>query len=185
MLRQADIVILVLGVLAATATLVGALSGDRWTDERTVRFTTSASALEPGGLAPANGAGTTFNWTVPANATSASVVARLYFQGQAVTGGSATVSLRFTGPDGKAQPPITSSWAIPQGATSAETQVNATATWLEVPAAHRDTTSSAAGRRWAEPLRLQVLVDKPSDVPLSSYAFTAGVTGEVTSYAAQ
>ena len=184
-MRQADIVILVLAVLAATATLVGALSGDRWTDERTVRFATQQQPLQPADLQAAGGAGATFNWTLPANATSADVIVNLYFQGQAVRGGPATVTLRFTGPDGKAQAPITSSWAIPQGATSAETQVNATAVWHDVPSTHRDTTSGAAGVWWSEPLVLQVTIQPPPDLPLATYGFQAGATGQVTTYSAQ
>ena len=184
-MRKADIAILVLAILAATATLVGALSGDRWTDERVVRFATTSVALEPSDLQPVGGAGTTFNWTMPANATSAAVVVSLYYEGQAIRGGSATVTLRFTGPDGQARPALTTSWAIPQGATTAETQVNATAAWMEVPRTQRDTTSSGAGVWWSEPLEIHVVVQPPSDVPLASYSFTAGVTGHVTTYAAQ
>lgn len=183
-MRQADIGILVLAVLAATATLVGALSGDRWTDERTVRFATAQAQLQPTDLAAAGGGGASFNWTLPANATAASVVVSLYFDGQAIRGGSATVTLRFTAPDGEALPPLTSAWPIPQGSTSAQTQVNATATWHDVPRTRRDTTSSASGVAWDQPLALHVSVQAPPDVPLASYSFTAGVTGQATTYRA-
>ena len=181
-MRQADIVIVVLAVLAGTATLVGAMSGDRWTDERLVRFETGAQALAPTDLADVGRSGHTFTWELPANASSAAVLVNLYFEGQAVQGGSATVTLRFTGPDGEVQAPITSTWAIPQGATSAETQVNGTAAWIEVPRTQRDTTSSAHGVAWDAPLQLQVVVQPPSDLPLATYGFTAGVTGQVTTY---
>ncbi len=184
-MRRSSLALVVLGVLVALAVMVGGLSGDRWTDERTVSFATSTSALQPSDLDSADGAGASFNWTMPRNATSADVVVHLYYTGQAVRGGTATVSLRFTTPDGKPLPPVTRAWAIPQGATTAETEVNATAVWAEVPHTLRDTTSSTHGVWWLQPLVLQVTVGPPSDVPLASYSFQASATGTVDTYHAR
>lgn len=183
-MRKADIVLIVLAALAIWATLAGALGGDRWTDERTVRFATTEVLLGSVGPAPADGAGAHLNWTVPVNSTSATFVVLLTFEGQAVTGGNAIISLRVTTPDGKVQPAITQTWAIPQGATTGSIEVNATATWHDVPATLRDTTSSAHGVMWGRPLELLVVVEAPSDLPLASYSFAAGARASATTYAA-
>lgn len=183
-MRKADIVLIVLAVLAVWATLAGALGGDRWTDERTVRFTTSEAPLGPVGPASADGGGARLNWTLPANATSAELVVLVTFEGQAVRGGMATVTLRITGPDGKALPAVTQAWAIPQGATTASVELNTTALWREVPETLRDTTSSTHGVTWTRPLELLVLVEPPADVPLASYSFSAGARATATTYAA-
>lgn len=185
MMRGSAIAIVVLVVLAALATLVGGLSGDRWTDERTVRFATADVALPATELLPAGGAGANFNWTLPVNATSADLVVHLYFSGQALRGGSATVSLRFTAPDGRALAPKTVAWPLAQGATSGELEVEASAVWAEVPDRVRDTSSSAHGLHWAQPLRLQVVVESPADLPIANYDFTASATGSVATFAAR
>lgn len=182
-MRKADIVILVLAVLAATATLVGALSGDRWTDERVVRFewrTDTPLAAQGPDAVPASGL--RYNWTAPANSTAATFTVDLAFSGQAVRGGTATVSLRVTSPDGTVHPPVTQAWAIGQGSTSAQTQVNATIEWARVPGAQRDTTSNAHGLQWDRPIEIQITVQPPSDVPLASYSFEATAAGVMTTY---
>jgi hypothetical protein len=183
-MRKADIVLIVLAVLAVWATLAGALGGDRWTDERTVRFATAQSQLAAAGPTEVPGGGVLLNWTMPVNATSASFVVDLAFSGQAIRGGGAIVTLRVTSPDGQGHPPLTQSWTIPQGSTSGSLQLNTTVSWMETPRTLRDTTSSAHGVHWMAPLILQVVVEPPSDLPLASYSFTATATGTVASYAA-
>jgi hypothetical protein len=174
----------VLGVAALAATAAGALGGDRWTDERTVRFATAQQDLAAAGPLPAGGAGATFNWTMPANATAASFNVTLAFSGQALQGGSATVSVRATGPDGRDHPATTRSWTIPQGASSASLELNLTVAWADVPATLRDTDSGSHGLAWSQPLRLHVVVEAPSDLPVASYGFTAAASGRLTTYSA-
>jgi hypothetical protein len=181
--RKSDLVVLVLAVLAVTATLVGALSGDRWTDERTVRFAAGSADLPAQGPEDLVASQVDFNWTLPANATSGRFVVDLEFTGQAIRGGAATVTLRVTGPDGKALAPQTASWSIPQGATSSALQVNGTFAWAEAPGTLRDTTSSAHGLSWSRPVVLQVVVQAPGDLPLASYSFSATAQGTVSTYA--
>lgn len=182
-MRKADVVLAVLIVAAVVATAVAGLSGDRWTHERTLHFTSAPQALPPSALVAASGAGAHFNWTVPDNATSANLTVSLYFEGQALRGGSATVSVRITRPDGDGEPPVVVSWAIPQGATSAETTVNASAMWDTMPDSFRDTTGEGHGRTWSRPLEVAVLVERPGDLPLAQYAFTAQVSGTVAVFA--
>lgn len=182
-MRKADVVLAVLVVLAVVATAVGGLGGDRWTNERTLRFASHAETLPPSALEPAGGAGASFNWTMPDNATSANLTVSLYFTGQAVRGGSATVTVRITAPTGKGEPPVTSSWTIPQGATSGETTLTVEAFWDEMPAELRDTTDEGHGRTWPEPLEVLVLVERPADLPLAQYAFTAQASGTIRVFA--
>jgi hypothetical protein len=182
-MRKADIVLAVLAAAAVVATAVAELSGDRWTEERTLRFTSQAQPLSPSALAPAGGAGASFNWTVPDNATSANLTVSLYFEGQALRGGSATVSVRVTTPSGDSEPPVTQAWVIPQGATSLEMTLNATAMWDEMPASFRDTTAAGHGRSWSRPLVVAIVVERPSDLPLAQYGFTAQVSGTVSVFA--
>lgn len=183
-MRKADVVLIVLGVLAVWATLAGALAGDRWTDERTVRFATMEVPLGSMGPEPADGAGARLDWTVPPNATAANFVVLLTFQGQAIQGGTAVVSLRVTTPDGHAQPPVVHTWTIPQGATGASLELNATAQWFDVPGTLRDTTSSSHGVAWNRPLEILVVVEAPGDLPVATYSFEAGASAAVTTYAA-
>jgi hypothetical protein len=153
--RKADIVLAVLVVAAVVATAVGGLSGDRWTDERTLRFATHEEPLSVLGPQPGGG-----------------------------SGGSATVSVRITTPDGRSQPPVTRSWTIPQGATSAATTVNATVAWDEAPESFRDTTDEGHARLWTRPLVAVVVVERPADVALGQYAFTATASGTLFVFAA-
>jgi hypothetical protein len=182
--RKADIVLAVLVVAAVVATAVGGLSGDRWTDERTLRFATHEEPLSVLGPQPAGGAGARFEWPLPANATAANLTFELAFSGQAFSGGSATVSVRITTPDGRSQPPVTRSWTIPQGATSAATTVNATVAWDEAPESFRDTTDEGHARLWTRPLVVVVVVERPADVALGQYAFTATASGTLFVFAA-
>lgn len=184
LVRKSDLVVLVLAILALTATLVGALSGDRWTDERTVRFAQGTATLPAQGPEDLVASSAEFNWTLPANATAGTFVVDLEFSGQAIRGGTATVTLRVTGPDGKALTPTTTPWAIPQGATTATLQVNGTFAWAEAPDKLRDTSSSSHGLAWASPVILQVVVQAPGDLPLASYSFSAAAQGSVATYAA-
>jgi hypothetical protein len=181
-MRKADVGLAVLVVLAVAATAVGGLSGDRWTGERTLHFASHEQPLAPSALESV-GAGAHFNWTLPDNATAANLTVSLYFDGQAMRGGSATVSVRITAPTGEGEPPVTLAWAIPQGATTAETTVTAASWWAEAPAALRDTTDEGHARAWSEPLKVVVTVEPPSDLPLAQYSFTAQVSGTVTVFA--
>jgi hypothetical protein len=182
-MRKADVVLVALGVLALGATLVGALSGDRWTDERTVRFAAQEEPLAAQGPVPAGGAGARLNWSAPANATSATFLVSLTFDGQAVRGGNAIATVRVTGPDGRQLPPVTQAWAIPQGATSGQLEMNATAVWRETPDSLRDTRSGAHGIAWSGPIEVLVTVERPAgDVPLATYSFEATVQGTAATY---
>lgn len=183
-MRKADVVLTVLAVVALVATAVAGLSGDRWTGERTYRFESQSVLLPPSELSPAGGAGARFNWTVPDNSTSANLTVSLYYSGQAFRGGNAIVSIRVTTPDGRDQPPVTQSWVIPQGSTSEEMTLNASAMWDQVPETLRDTSDEGHGRMWTKPLQVLVTVEEPSDVPLANYGFTASVTGSLDVYRA-
>ena len=142
----------------------------------------SRATPEPSGTAvsPAGGAGARFNWTVPDNATSANLTLTLYYSGQAFRGGNAIVSVRITTPDGNNAPPLTQSWAIPQGSTGEEMTLNASAVWARLPETLRDTSADGHARIWAKPLVVWVTVEQPSDVPLANYDFTATVSGFLT-----
>jgi hypothetical protein len=181
--RKADVVLAILAVVALAATAVAGLSGDRWTGERTLRFATHDVALAPSPLEDVGGAGASFNWTVPDNATAANLTISLYFQGQAFRGGSATVSVRIVAPTGENEPPVTQSWVIPQGATSGEMSLTAFSMWDEAPESFRDTTSEGHGRSWSRPLEVLLTIGAPSDVPLAQYSFTAQVSGTVSVFA--
>jgi hypothetical protein len=181
--RKADAALAVLLLLAAAATAVGGLSGDRWTDERTLHFAARAAPLPPAG-AQAGAGGGLLNWTVPDNATSATLAVTVDFSGQAVRGGMATVSVRVTAPDGSVQPPVTAAFPIPQGATSAQVVLNASAAWDERPATLRDTQSSGHAQHWTAPLQALVVVQAPSDLPMARYSFTATGSGSVSYYVA-
>lgn len=183
-MRKADVVLAVLAVVALAATAVAGVSGDRWTGERTYRFESRQTLLPPSELSPAGGAGARFNWTVPDNATSADLNVTLYYSGQAFRGGNAIVSVRVTTPDGRNHPPVTQSWAIPQGATSGEMALNTSAVWDHMPETLRDTSAEGHGRVWTKPLQVFVTVEEPSDVPLANYGFTATVTGSLNVYRA-
>jgi hypothetical protein len=181
--RKSDVVLAVLALLALAATAVGGLSGDRWTDERTLRFAAHTAPLPPAG-APASAGGGLLNWTVPHNATSANLTVTVAFSGQAVRGGTATVSLRITAPDGTAEPPVTQAWAIPQGATSAQVVVNASSAWTLMPTTLRDTQSGGHALEWSQPLQVLVVVQPPNDLPVARYSFTASGVGTVAYYTA-
>jgi hypothetical protein len=179
--RKSDAVVAALAVLAVVATAVGGLSGDRWTEERTLRFAGHQQPLPPAGASAGPGGGL-LNWTVPDNATSANVTVTVDFSGQAVRGGTATVSLRLTAPDGTPQPPATKAFPIPQGATSAQVVLNASAVWDSQPNHLRDTRSGGHTRSWDRPLQALVIVQAPSDLPVARYSFTASGTGTVSFY---
>ena len=183
-MRKADVVLAVLVVLAVVATAVGGLSGDRWTDERTLHFASHQETLAAQGPSPAGGAGARFNWTAADNATSANLTVSLAFTGQALRGGTATVSIRVTSPDGHAQPPIVHSWAIEQGATSGTTTLNVSASWANQPDTLRDTTDDGHAFVWSQPLVVAIVVERPADLPLAQFAFTASVSGTLTTFAA-
>ncbi|HUR24971.1 MAG TPA: hypothetical protein VM327_03025 [Candidatus Thermoplasmatota archaeon] len=182
-MRKADLVLASLVVLALAATAVGGLSGDRWTGERTLTFTSHSEDLPASETMAAGPGGARFNWTLPDNATEANLTVSLHFSGQALRGGSATVSVRVTAPTGNGQPPATSSWTIPQGATEADTTLTVEAAWARTPGRLRDTTARGHGLTWTMPLEVVVLVEQPSDLPLAQYAFTAQVSGTVTVFA--
>ena len=179
--RKSDAVLAALAVLAVVATAVGGLSGDRWTEERTLRFASHAQSLPTVGAAAGPGGGL-LNWTVPDNATSANLTVTVGFNGQAVRGGMATVSIRVTTPDGTVQPPVTQAWAIPQGSTSSEVVLNVSAIWDSQPNSLRDTQSAGHTREWARPLEALVVVQPPGDVPVALYSFAATGVGTVAYY---
>jgi hypothetical protein len=182
-MRKADLVLGVLAVVALVATAVAGLSGDRWTQERVVRFSSHDSPLPPQGGA-ANGGGAHLNWTVPVNSTRAAFTVSIDFSGQAQAGRVATVTVRVTTPDGKSQPPITQAWPLSLGATSGHTTVNVTAQWASVPNATRDTSSALYGKVWGKPLQVLVVVEPPADAPTARYNFAATAQGTISSYKA-
>jgi hypothetical protein len=183
-MRKADLVLAILVVAAVAATAVGGLSGDRWTDERTLRFSSQEVPLPSQGPTSAGGAGARFNWTVPDNATAANLTIALSFTGQSIRGGTATVSVRVTTPDGKGQPPVTQSWTVPQGSTSGQTVVNVTAIWAQAPTTLRDTTDEGHALAWSRPLEVLVTVDRPADLPLAQFAATATASGTLVVFRA-
>jgi hypothetical protein len=178
-MRKADLVLAILAVAALAATAVGGLSGDRWTDERTLHFSSHEQSLPEQGPTPASGAGARFNWTAPDNATATNLTIALSYSGQAIRGGTATVSVRVTTPDGQGQPPVTQSWTIAQGSTSGQITVNLTAVWAEAPLKLRDTTSEGHSFVWDRPLEVLVTVDRPADLPLAQFTATATASGTV------
>lgn len=183
-MRKSDLVLAILAVVAVLATAVAGLRGDSWTHERTVHFASHAEELPAKGPTPASGAGAAFNWTLPDNSTAANLTIKVAFSGQAVRGGTATISVRIVTPDGKAVAPITRPMPIAQAATTGELTLNATAMWAETPGDLRDTTATGHSRTWPMPLRVQVTVEAPpGDLPAARYGFTAQVSGTLDVFA--
>jgi hypothetical protein len=177
-MRKADLVLALLVVLAVVATVVAGLRGDSWTDERTLKFASHSQELAAQGPSPAGGAGASFNWTLPDNATAANLTVKVIFSGQAVRGGTATVSVRLVLPDGTSPAPITKPMPIGQGATSGDLTLNTEAMWDETPDHLRDTTDAGHSHTWSSPLRVSVTVEAPpGDLPAARYGFTAQVSG--------
>lgn len=183
-MRKADVVLAVLVAVALAATAVAAWRGDSWAGERTLQFSSHAEPLATLGPSAATGAGASFNWTVPDNATAANLTIQVTFAGQGVRGGFATVSVRITMPDGRDAAPVTKAMPIAQGGTSGSLALGENVTWSQAPRALRDTTTVGHGLHWQEPLRVTVTVEPPAgDVPLARYGFTATVSGSTTVYA--
>lgn len=184
-MRKADLVLAILVVLAVVATVVAGLRGDSWTDERTLRFASHSQELAAQGPAPAGGAGASFNWTLPDNATMANLTVKVSFAGQAVRGGMATVSVRLALPDGTSPAPITKSMPIAQGATSGDLTLSAEAMWDETPDHLRDTTNAGHTHSWSTPLQVTITVESPpGDLPVARYGFTAQASGTLDVFAA-
>lgn len=182
-MRKADVVLAALAVAALVATGVGVARSDDWTAERTVHFAEGTAPLQAMGPNATAAAPARYSWAAPANATGARLQVAIDFAGQAVQGGNAIVTVRGIAPTGAALTPATFTLAIPQGATAAHGDFAYNTTWLDVPGPERDTRDPEA-RMWTRPLALEVIVERPSDVPVAQYAFTAGVAGVFTVYAA-
>lgn len=182
-MRKADLILAALMVAALAASALGAINSDAWTGERTIRFVTATVPLgdqEPVAVSATPGR---LEWNLPNNATSIRLNVTVTFAGQAVQGGSATVSLRATTPDGKTVTPATASLAIPQGATSATASFSYNATWANVPAT-TDDTRVPASVVWGMPFVLEITVERPADVGIATYSFMGAATGSTTTYAA-
>lgn len=179
-MRKADAVLLVLAAVVTVVTLAGVVASDSWTDERRFRFEASTQPLEPQTM-PAATAPARFEWPAPDNATAAVLNVTITFAGQAVQGGSATVRVSGTAPDGTPLPVKTVALPVAAGATAATIDIPYNATWLALPDDVTDTREPPA-TRWDAPFVLLVSVDSPSDLPVASYAYTASATGAFVVY---
>lgn len=176
------IAIAVLAALALVVTGIAVAKSDDWTGERRYTFTQTTTDLAPQTM-PAGSAPARFEWPAPANATAMTVNVTVTFSGQAAQGGSAVVRIRVVAPDGTNLPSTTKAMSIGAGQTSASLTLEHAVAWAQAPPDVRD-TRPPEGIAWTGPLQLFITVDRPADLPLASYAFTANVTGTVTSFAA-
>ena len=181
-MRKADVVLVALGVVAAVATATGYAKSDDWTGERTYTFTATDVAVPAQGPVPAGSAPARFEWPTPANATGAALEIRVSATGQAVRGGVAIIRVSGVAPDGTNLAPETHTMTIAQGSTSNEIGFTFNATWAETPGRVRD-TQEPEGMAWEKPLVVTVTVERPSDLPAATYAFTASANGTFAAYA--
>lgn len=176
-MHKGDLVLGVLIVAALVVTGVGVAKSDDWTQERTYRFANSEVPLAQQGPTPAASAPARLEWPVPDGATGTRLQLTVEFTGQAVQGGSATIRVSGTAPDGTPLPVQTRPMPIGPGATSAQVDFGYNATWLDAPAKVRDTREPEA-RHWERPLAVLVSVERPGDVPGgTSYAFAVTALG--------
>jgi hypothetical protein len=173
--RKVDVVLVALGVVAAVATTVAIAKSDDWTGERTYTFSSSSDTVLPDqGPIPAGSAPARFEWVVPDNATGILATIAVNYQAQAVQGGQAIVRISGTAPDGSSLPVVT--WTLPVSGTSGTQAQAYNASWQETPRDVRD-TRQPDGMHWEGPLVVLVTVERPADVPLASYSFTAQAGG--------
>ncbi len=172
-------VLAVLIVAALAATGAGVAKSDDWTGERTFTYGSASVPLESQGPMPAAAAPARFEWAAPDDATGVRLEFVVDFAGQAIQGGSATIRVSGTAPDGTQLPVQTRSLPVAQGATSAQAGFAYNATWLEEPGHVRD-TQEPAPRHWQRPLVVLVSVERPGDLPAATYAFSASAAGAFT-----
>lgn len=183
-LQKVDAVIAGVGAFALIATALGVLLYDDLAGERDITFPTTTRTLDA-----QQGVGAPLQFTLPQNATSASLDVLVRFTGQAGQGGTAQITIDVTGPDGLSRQ-ATGTLAIAAGATSAETTVDVPdLAWAQVPEARSgDPAAVDETRTWDEPLTVTVTVDAPADnlgaIPggAVNYNFQATVTPTVTVY---
>lgn len=177
---------LVVGLLAVAAlgvTVLAVAQSDAWTGERTYSFQATTAALPASEPLPAGAAPARFSLNLPANATAVAGEATIAFTGQAVQGGNAAVRIKTIAPDGRTTATTTALLPVAQGATSGQVVVPFNLTWLEVPASVTD-TQQPDGQAWALPLRIEITVERPADLPVATYGFTATLAGTLAGYAA-
>jgi hypothetical protein len=180
--HKADIVLVVLAMVALGVTGLGAAKSDDWTGERTYTFSAGTSELAAQGPTPVGSSPTRFEWPAPTNATSLVLNVTVSFTGQAVRGGSAVLRVTGIAPDGTSLPVQTRGLTIGQGATSASVSFDYEARWMEQPTKVRDTQAPMA-QVWSDPIVVLVTVERPGDLPAASYAFTATLAGDVMGFA--
>lgn len=183
--QRVDVVLVLLAAVAVFATAAGALSSDKLSGEHMVRYDAVTGDLAAQGPANAGGSGARFNWTVPDNATSARLNVTVSFTGQSVQGGSSTVTVRVTMPDGRPSS-STTSLQIPAGSSSpVSVTLDVPVSWAPFPSDVREgKDGGAATLHWPMPLEIVVVASRPSDVPLANYMFMATAAGTVESYRA-
>lgn len=178
---KAIVVVAGLVVAALLVTALGVAKSDDWTGERTYRFDTTLQELQSQGPLAAGAAPAKFTWEAPSNATAVNYTIVVAFSGQAVQGGSAVVRAKATAPDGQTTS-STGTLAIPQGATSSDLTMQLALIWHEVPGLVRD-TRQPDGLDWGAPLALEVTVERPADLPVATYVFTATASGVAAVFA--
>lgn len=182
-MRKVDVVLVALGVVAAVATTVAVAKSGDWTGERTYTFAEGVVPFAEQGPTPAASAPARFEVPAAANATGATVDVLVAYSGQAVQGGMAVIRVAGVAPDGTNLQPLTKTMAIGQGNTAGEVAFTFNATWAEAPETVRD-TQTPDGYSWEMPLVLSVTVERPSDLPAATYAFTASVSGTFDAFVA-
>ncbi len=186
-MQTVDIVIGALGFVAVAATVLGVVFYDEIAGDRDIIFPEEAVALEQDTETVSAGSAD-FEFVLPENATKAELDIEVVFSGQAIQGGTATIEVVVTGPDGSTSAPVTQTMTIGPGATSATTTFPVEYRWADPPNA---TTGDPATYdqdvlTWAEPLKVTVTVDGPGEVlPVAEYNFDAVVGGDVLAYRAQ
>lgn len=188
-MQTVDWIIASVGVAAIVATTLGVVFFEELVGEQDIIFEETDSTLAAGTADVTQPQA--FTWDARNNATAASFEVSVTFSGQTLAGGSATVSIQVTYPDGTTQTQ-TETLTLGQNAQSA------TGTWT-VPvtrflALPEDTVATPdddfdATHEWANGYEVAITVTGPSNpgaMPpsqLSAPSYSATVSGTETHYA--
>ncbi|MGB0652458.1 MAG: hypothetical protein ACPGQL_04595 [Thermoplasmatota archaeon] len=182
-MQKVDIAIAVVGVVAVVATLVGIATYEDGANHYTFPETTVALAEQTGDVGASPVA---FQWEVPANAIGASFTVVVDGTGQAIAGGSGTINVLLTGPDGSTET-ATGAISFGPGAGSAQATITIENTWGMAPEELDGTQADADAKSisWDMPIIVEVSAEAPSG-PLAGngFAFTATLSGEATAFEA-
>lgn len=180
---KAGVIVGILAVVAILGTVLGVAKSDDWASEHTYRFDATQQELPATEPSAAGSAPARFAVPMADNATAARLELRVVFTGQAVQGGSAVVRVKALAPDGQTVGTVTAPLVVGQGATAAEATLLLDLAWLPMPGPVVD-TRQPDGHAWTAPLLVDVTVERPADLPVATYSFTAQLSGHVDGYVA-